>query len=90
MATHKNALKAHRQNQARRLRHRNERSRLRTAIKRYRLALSEGDVDTARTLLPGTLSLIDRSVKKRAIHRNVADRAKSRLSRALNRAASAS
>ena len=88
MANHKNALKAHRQQQARRLRHRRERSRLRSSIKRFRQALAEGDVEQARTLLPGTLSMIDKTAKTHAIHANAADRTKSRLTRALNRTAS--
>lgn len=89
MANHKSALKAHRQNQARRMRNRAERSRLRTEIKKYRSALTEGDVERAKSLLPDTLSLLDRTAQVRAIHPNAADRTKSRLTRALNRALSA-
>ena len=65
-----------------------ERSRLRSSIKRFRQALAEGDVEQARTLLPGTLSMIDKTAKTHAIHANAADRTKSRLTRALNRTAS--
>ena len=90
MANHKSALKEHRRAQARRLRHRHQRTRLRSAIKRYRQAITDGDVETARTLLPATLSLVDHSAKLKALHTNTADRTKSRLTRALNRISSGS
>ena len=90
MANHKSAVKAHRQSQVRRLRHRSERAYLRTLIKRYRQALSGGEIERAKTLLPETLSCIDKTAKTRAIHPNAGDRTKSRLSRALNRALASS
>ena len=85
MANHKSALKEHRRAQARRLRHRHHRARLRSAVKRYRQAISEGDADTARSLLSPTISLVDRTVKLNALPSNTGDRTKSRLTRALNR-----
>jgi small subunit ribosomal protein S20 len=87
MATHKSALKAHRRANARRLRNRHQRAQLRTAVKKFRQALAAGDVVAARGLLPGTLSLVDRTAKNNAIHTKSASRAKSRLTRALNRTA---
>lgn len=90
MANHKSALKEHRQAQARRLRHRAQRSRLRNAMKEYRGALVAGDLEQARSLLPPMLSLIDRTAKANAVHHNTADRTKSRLTRALNRLAAGS
>ena len=90
MATHKSAIKEHRQSQAARLRNRNHRAKLRTAIKKYRSAIAEGDVDQARGMLPGNLSLIDRTAKHGAIHANVAARTKSRLTLALARISTAS
>jgi small subunit ribosomal protein S20 len=89
MATHKSAIKEHRQSLVRRDRNRYHRSRLRTTIKKFRQAVADGDVEQARNLLPGSLSLLDTTVKHGAIHANVAARTKSRLSRALNRIASA-
>jgi small subunit ribosomal protein S20 len=85
MANHKSALKEHRQNRARRARNRHHRSRLRTAVKAFRSAVADGDVERAKSLLPGTLSLIDRTAKLNALHASAADRTKSRLTRALNR-----
>jgi len=87
MANHKSALKEHRQSIKRRTQNRLARSRTRSAIKSYRAALAAGDLDTARGLLGATLSLVDRSAKVGAIHGNAADRTKSRLTLALNRAA---
>jgi small subunit ribosomal protein S20 len=87
MATHKSAVKRHRQEEQRRMRNRAHRTRLRSQVKRIRKALSEGDVEAARSLLPATLSLIDHTAKLGAVHDNSAARTKSRLTRAVNRLA---
>ena len=85
MTRHKSAVKELRQSLKRRLRNRQSRSRMRTAVKRLARAVSAGDAETARTLLPGTLAIVDRTARVRAIHDNVAARTKSRLTRAVNR-----
>jgi small subunit ribosomal protein S20 len=85
MASHKSALKAHRQEKKHRLRNRVHRSRLRTQVKKMRTALETGNADEAKGMLVATLSLVDRSVRHGVLHRNAAARAKSRLSRALAR-----
>ena len=85
MATHKSAVKRHRQEDQRRMRNRAHRTRLRSQVKRIRKALSEGDAETARGLLPATLSLIDHTTKLGALHDNAAARTKSRLTRAVNK-----
>ena len=90
MATHKSALKEHRQAQALRQRNRARRSQLRNAVKEYRGALAAGEIDKAREMLPGMLSLVDRTAKCGAVHGNTADRTKARLTRALNRASAGS
>lgn len=84
MASHKSALKRHRQETARRERNRSHRARVRTALKKCRAAIEAGEVEQARSLLPGTLSLLDHTAKVGAIHANAAARAKSRLARAVN------
>ena len=89
MAIHKSAIKEHRQSLKRRARNRQRRTRLRGRIKAFRQALEAGEVDAAREMLTATLSLVDRSAKFGAIAANAADRTKSRLSKALNRAAAA-
>jgi len=90
MANHKSALKEHRQALARRDRNRYKRARLRTAIKQFRAAVADGDLDRARGLLPETISLLDRTAKSRALHPSAADRHKSRLTKHLEKAASSS
>jgi small subunit ribosomal protein S20 len=61
---------------------------LRTEIKKIRLALEESDVETARAMLPGIASLIDRMVKKGIIHGNTGSRYMSRLAGQLSAIAS--
>ena len=60
------------------IRNRSARSALRTAIKQIRDA---EDRPTAEAALSGVVSIIDRSVKKKILHRNTAARHKSRLTR---------
>ena len=72
------------------MRNKHHRTGLRTKIKHIRKAIEAGDVETARGLLPGTLSMIDRTAKLGVIHNNAAARTKSRITRAVNRAATAS
>lgn len=49
--------------------------------------MERGEEDVGRNLLPSTVSLIDASRKKGILHPNAAARAKSRLTRRLNRTA---
>ena len=79
MPNHKSAAKRVRQSERRRLINRNNRTKLRTSIKKLRSALEGGDAKTAGSLLPITVSEIDKAVKKGALHRNAAARHKSRL-----------
>ncbi len=87
MANHKSALKQHRQDAQRRLRNRNHRTRMRSAIKKLRQAFEAGDTASAQKLLPETLSIVDHTAKLGAIHDKAAARTKSRLARGLNRLA---
>ena len=79
MANHKSAEKRVRQTVKRNEVNSRNRSRLRTQIKKLRAAIEEGDQQTAQTLLPQTVSLIDKSVQKGILHGNAAARYKSRL-----------
>ncbi|MBX5478498.1 30S ribosomal protein S20 [Pyrinomonas methylaliphatogenes] len=90
MPNHKSAEKRMRQNEKRRRINRSNRSRLRTAIKKFRAALTSGDYQAAQQLLPQTISIIDKSVQKGVIHRNAAARYKSRLTSRLNQLTQAS
>jgi small subunit ribosomal protein S20 len=81
MANTKSAEKRHRQNVNQRERNRAHRSRLRTAIKRLRSAVSSGDASAAEAILPETLSVIDKIAQKGVIHPNAASRYKARLAK---------
>jgi small subunit ribosomal protein S20 len=54
---------------------------LRSQIKKVRTAIESKNSEEARKLLPETFSVIDRSIKKGAIHENTGNRYKARLSR---------
>ena len=87
MPNHKSAIKRQRQNEKRRIVNRNNRGRVRTGIKKLRAALGAGDAEQVQTLLPATVSLIDKAVQKGVLHRNAAARYKSRLTVHVNEAA---
>ncbi|HYO64082.1 MAG TPA: 30S ribosomal protein S20 [Pyrinomonadaceae bacterium] len=84
MPNHKSAEKRMRQNEKRRLINRSNRGRLRTGIKKLRAAIEGGDQSALQTLLPETVSLIDKAVQKGVLHRNAAARYKSRLTLRVN------
>ena len=85
MQSHKSAEKRMRQNERRRVMNRNNRSSLRTSIKKLRAALEGGDRQKLDLLLPTTISRIDRAVQEGVLHRNAAGRYKSRLTKRANR-----
>jgi small subunit ribosomal protein S20 len=84
MANTRSAQKRIRQSLKRRARNRTHRSAMRTAVKKLRTAVTEGRADDARALLGPTLSIVDATAQKGIIHGNVADRTKSRLTRAVS------
>jgi small subunit ribosomal protein S20 len=81
MANHKSAEKRVRQNAKRKDINRNNRSKLRTSIKKLRSAVAGHDKAGSVELLNPTISLIDKAVNKGIIHRNTAARHKSRLTK---------
>jgi small subunit ribosomal protein S20 len=81
MANHKSAEKRVRQNATRKEINRSNRSKLRTQIKKLRVALAGHDKAGSTELLNPTVSLIDKSVNKGIIHKNTAARYKSRLTK---------
>ncbi len=80
MANHFSALKRARQTERRTAHNRLNKSRFRTALRKFRQALESKDSDQAKTMFQETVSMIDRAVKKGVIHKNTAGRHKSRLS----------
>ena len=84
MANHVSALKRYRQNQRRRLINQMNRHRLKTQLKKLRAAITGGKANDAKTLLPETFGVIDRSVQKGVIKKNTARRYKSRLTKTVS------
>jgi small subunit ribosomal protein S20 len=84
MANTKSAEKRNKQALARRDRNRQLTSRLRTAVKKLRQAVESGNQSAAQELLASTLSTVDATATKGVIHKNAANRTKSRLQKAFN------
>ena len=89
MANHKSAVKAHKQNVARRAHNRDQRSRARRALRAVRAAIDGGDSSAAKEALRTTVPLLDKLVSKGVIHANAAARYKSRLTRRLQKLSAA-
>ncbi len=87
MPNHKSAEKRVRQSERRRVINRSNRARLRTSIKKLQGALADGNAKELTSLLPRTVSEIDKAVQKGVLHRNAAARQKSRLTARVNQAA---
>lgn len=79
MANTKSAEKAAHQAEKHRARNVALRSRMRTAIRKVNDAIASGDAEQARSRYREAQPTIDTLVNKRIIHRNQADRHKSRL-----------
>lgn len=80
----KSVLKNIRQAESRAAVNRMNRTRIRTAIRRMRAALSAGDAAAAEKLASPTFSELDKAIRKRTLSENTANRYKSRLTLALN------
>jgi small subunit ribosomal protein S20 len=87
MPNHKSAEKRVRQSARRRDINQGHRTRLRGSIKKLRGALAGGNAKESSSLLPTTVSEIDKAVQKGVLHRNTAARHKSRLTARVNQAA---
>ena len=82
MANHPSALKRIRQNEEKRARNISYKSKVKTAVKKYLLALESKDED-AQKLYRAASSLLQRGVSKGIYHKNTASRTISRLARKL-------
>jgi small subunit ribosomal protein S20 len=81
MAKHPSTVRQHRRSIRRNTVNRKNKSVLRSQVKKLREAIQQPDKEAAQKLVPQTISLIDKSSKKGAIHKNKAARLKSRLTR---------
>jgi small subunit ribosomal protein S20 len=84
MPNHKSAEKRDRQNQKRNEINSSNRTRLRSQIRKLRELIEKGTPQDALQALPGTISVIDKSVQKGVLHRNAAARHKARLTAHVN------
>ncbi|HNX95099.1 MAG TPA: 30S ribosomal protein S20 [Holophaga sp.] len=84
MANHKSAAKKARRDEEARLRNRSNRSAVKTAVKKFLAVVSTGSKTEASALLPATLGVVDKAVRKGVFHKNAADRTKSRLTLKVN------
>lgn len=79
--TKRQARKRHRQSLERRMRNKSVRTRVRRQMRKMRAAIAEGDAEQVKTLLPETMSVIDRGWRRGVLHRRTAARYKSRMAR---------
>ena len=80
----KSAQKQLRKSRQRRIRNRQAKSSLRTAIKKVRAGLEGRDRQAAERALAQAVPLMDKAAGKGLIHKNAAARHKSRLARQLH------
>lgn len=85
----KSVLKNIRQMERRTIVNRSNRTAVRSAVKELRALIAAGKLDEARQMLPQAHAALDRAIQQRVMHENTANRQKSRLSLALNRAETA-
>lgn len=84
MANKKSAIKRMRQNEKLRIHNRLFRGRARTEIKKARLAIESGELETARNATQAAVKALDKAASKGIIHKNNASRRKSRLMKQLS------
>jgi small subunit ribosomal protein S20 len=81
MARHKSALKQARHSLQRQTSNRANRSRVRTAIKKTRNIIIDGNQEAVPTAIPELYSTLDRMARRGILHKNAAARLKSRMTR---------
>lgn len=89
MPNMRSAMKRDRKAAARRIINRSRKAALWTCEKKLRKAVAEGNTEAAQELLRQSISLYDKAAKVGTIHKNKADRKKSRLTKLVNPAPAA-
>jgi len=84
VANHKSAEKRNRQNKIRNARNTHIRSTMRSFVKKLRLAIAEGDMETAKGILEKAVPYIDKAATKGVIHKATASRKIGRLAKLVN------
>jgi len=81
LATHKSAIKRAKQNEARRLRNRARKTRVKNVVKKVRTAIENNSAEEAQAALQEAIPVIDKAASKGSIHHRTAARKISRLSK---------
>ncbi|MCX7022446.1 MAG: 30S ribosomal protein S20 [bacterium] len=81
----RSAKKRLRQTEKRTERNKAYKSRIKTAIRKFRLAATEGRAEDARLSYREATSLLDKAVEKGILHKNNAGRRKSRMTLQVNK-----
>jgi small subunit ribosomal protein S20 len=81
VANIKSQIKRNKQNEKARLRNKAVKSSLKTAVRRFREAAEQGDVEQAVTLQRAAARQLDKAVSKGVIHKNQAANRKSAIAR---------
>ena len=79
MANHVSSLKRARQTIVKTAVNRSNKSKLRGTLRQLREAITQGDHKVATEQYRATVSILDKSVQKGVLHKNTANRYKSRL-----------
>lgn len=85
MANTKSAMKRAKQNEKRQLKNLIVKSKVKTAVRRFRESLENGTNELRQQRLSEATSLLDKAATKGVIHKNQAARKKSRLMLTLQR-----
>ena len=85
MANIKSAMKRAKTNEISRLRNKMVKTNLKTSVKKFDLAVTEGNVEAAQEAFRLATKNIDMAVTKGVLHKNTAARKKSTLARILNK-----
>lgn len=84
LANIKSSIKRAKTNEIRRARNASQKSAMRTAIKKFLVAVEQNDKEQATILLKQATRSLDKAVTKGIIHKNTAARQKSRLYKKFN------
>lgn len=84
MATHKSAIKRHRQSIERKGRNMTIKSTLRTSVRKLKDAIQSGNGEEAKKSLLEATTLLDKAVSKGVLHRNNASRKTSNFALKVN------
>ena len=83
----KSAIKRVKVSEKKNLRNRMVKSAMKTSVKKFNTAIEAGSADAA--LLSATQAAVDKAASKGVIHKNAANRKKSRMAKSLNKQAQA-